>query len=75
MHKYQTTINDNAFIGSNVTLIAPVEIGKDAYIAAGSTITTNTPENKLIIARCKQTSVDDWVRPDQREDKERGNCG
>lgn len=52
--KHQTVIDDNAFIGSNTTLIAPVEIGSDSLVAAGSTITDNVPANYLAIARQRQ---------------------
>ncbi len=52
--KYRTTIGNQAFIGSDVQFIAPVRIGKKAYIAAGSTITENVPSGKLAIARSRQ---------------------
>lgn len=54
--KHKTIIGDNAFIGCNSNLIAPVEIGKDAYIAAGSTINQDVPEGALAIARERQTN-------------------
>lgn len=60
-YKYRTTINDGAFIGCNSNLIAPVTVGKNAYIAAGSTITASVPENALAIAREKQTVKENWV--------------
>lgn len=60
-HKYQTTIEDGAFIGCNSNLIAPVTIGENAYIAAGSTITEDTPAESLSIARSRQTIKDDYV--------------
>ena len=59
--KYRTTIEDGAFIGSNANLVAPVTIGKNAYVAAGSTITDDVDENALAIARCKQTQKDGWA--------------
>ncbi len=60
IHKHQTIIKDNAFVGCNSALIAPVEIGENAYIAAGSTITANAPPNQLTIARTKQRSIERW---------------
>ncbi len=54
--KHVTEIEDGAFIGSNVNLIAPVKIGKSAYVVAGSTITHDVPENDLAIARERQTN-------------------
>ena len=59
--KHKTIISDNAFIGSNSNLVAPIEIGKEAYIAAGSTITENVPEGALAIARERQTIKEGWV--------------
>ncbi len=59
--KYRTTIEDGAFIGCNVNLVAPVTVKKNAYIAAGSTITHEVPENALAIARERQTNKEDWV--------------
>ncbi|MDR0956783.1 MAG: bifunctional UDP-N-acetylglucosamine diphosphorylase/glucosamine-1-phosphate N-acetyltransferase GlmU [Endomicrobium sp.] len=54
VNKYRTIIGENAFIGSNVNFVAPVEIGREALIAAGSTITCDVPSKKLAIARAKQ---------------------
>ncbi|ABR30037.1 bifunctional N-acetylglucosamine-1-phosphate uridyltransferase/glucosamine-1-phosphate acetyltransferase [Thermosipho melanesiensis] len=59
--KHPTYIEDNAFIGSNNSLVAPVKIGKNAITAAGSTITNNVPENSLAIARQKQINKENWV--------------
>lgn len=53
-NKYKTVIGDNAFIGSNVNFIAPVNIGNEVLIAAGSTITEDVPDNTLAIARQRQ---------------------
>jgi len=55
-NKSKTEIGDNAFIGSNVNLIAPVKIGSGAYVVAGSTITSNVPDNDLAIARERQVN-------------------
>ena len=63
MNKSTTTIGDGAFIGSNSSLVAPVTIGKDATIGAGSVITRNAPEGKLTIARGTQSTIDGWRRP------------
>ena len=62
-NKSVTTIGDGAFIGSNSSLVAPVTIGRDATIAAGSVITSNAPEGKLTIARGRQQSIEGWQRP------------
>lgn len=55
-HKFRTTIKDGAFIGSNVNLIAPVSIGKNALLAAGSTITGDVPDGDMGIARSRQSN-------------------
>ena len=59
--KSRCKIGDGAFIGCNTNLIAPVEVGEKAYIAAGSTITDNIPENALSIARARQVNKEGWV--------------
>ncbi len=55
VNKYKTVIEDNAFIGSNVNLIAPIKIGSNALLAAGSTFNQDVPANALAIARSRQT--------------------
>ncbi len=60
-NKYKTKIGDNAFIGCNCNLIAPVEVGNNAYLAAGSTITDNVPDGALAIARERQVNKEGWV--------------
>lgn len=59
--KHRTVIGNNAFIGCNANLIAPVRIGKDSYVAAGSTITQDVPEGALGIARERQVNKEGWV--------------
>ena len=59
--KYRTTIGDNAFIGCNTNLVAPVTVGEGAYTAAGSTITDDIPAMALAIARARQTNKKDWA--------------
>ncbi len=66
VNKSLTRIQDGAFIGSNSSLVAPVNIGKDATIGAGSVITRNAPEGELTIARGRQQSVPDWKRPTKK---------
>jgi bifunctional UDP-N-acetylglucosamine pyrophosphorylase/glucosamine-1-phosphate N-acetyltransferase len=60
--KHHTFIGDNAFIGCNANLVAPVEIGAGAYVAAGSTVTHNVPADALAIARARQENKPEWVR-------------
>ena len=67
VNKFKTIIGDNAFIGSDTQLIAPVTVGDGATIGAGSTITKDTPENQLTLSRAKQISVSSWQRPVKKE--------
>lgn len=60
--KHQTIIEDEVFVGSDTQLVAPVKVGKSAYIAAGSTITEDVPSESLAIARSRQTNIEDWVK-------------
>ena len=60
-NKMRCKVGDGAFIGCNTNLIAPVEVGEKAYIAAGSTITDNIPEDALAIARARQVIKENWV--------------
>jgi bifunctional UDP-N-acetylglucosamine pyrophosphorylase / glucosamine-1-phosphate N-acetyltransferase len=58
--KHRTVIEDDCFIGSDATLVAPVTIARGSYIGAGSTITKSTPEGQLTLARAKQQSLPHW---------------
>lgn len=58
--KFRTTIEDDAFIGCNTNLIAPVTVEKGSYIAAGSTITKDVPEDSLAVARARQQNLKGW---------------
>jgi bifunctional UDP-N-acetylglucosamine pyrophosphorylase/glucosamine-1-phosphate N-acetyltransferase len=66
VNKSTTTIGDGAFIGSNSALVAPVSIGKDATIGAGSVITHDAPEGQLTVARGRQSSIPAWKRPTRK---------
>jgi bifunctional UDP-N-acetylglucosamine pyrophosphorylase/glucosamine-1-phosphate N-acetyltransferase len=60
-NKYRTTVGDGAFIGCNTNLVSPVHVGDGAYIAAGSTVTEDVPEDALGIARARQTNIEGWA--------------
>lgn len=62
-NKHRTIIEDDAFIGSDTQLVAPVRVGKGATIGAGSTITRDTPEGELTLSRSKQFTIAGWKRP------------
>ena len=59
--KFRTTIGDNAFVGCNSNLVAPVTVGDGAYIGAGSTITKDVPAGELAIARAHQKNIQGWA--------------
>jgi bifunctional UDP-N-acetylglucosamine pyrophosphorylase/glucosamine-1-phosphate N-acetyltransferase len=60
--KHQTIVEDNVFIGSGSELVAPVRVGKNAYVAAGSTITAEVAPESLAIARARQSNRENWVK-------------
>ena len=62
-NKHKTVIKDGAFIGSDTQLVAPVTVGKNATIGAGSTITRDTEDNELTLSRTQQKTVKGWKRP------------
>jgi bifunctional UDP-N-acetylglucosamine pyrophosphorylase/glucosamine-1-phosphate N-acetyltransferase len=62
-NKHRTVIEDEAFIGSDSQLVAPVTVGRGATIGAGSTVTKDAPANALTVSRAKQVSISNWVRP------------
>jgi bifunctional UDP-N-acetylglucosamine pyrophosphorylase/glucosamine-1-phosphate N-acetyltransferase len=70
-NKWPTVIEDGAFIGSGSMLVAPVRIGADATIGAGSTVTESAAEGKLTLARATQTTVPNWTRPGKLADDEK----
>ena len=61
--KHRTLIEDDSFIGSDTTLVAPVTIAKGSYIGAGSTISRSTPAGQLTLSRARQVSVPGWKPP------------
>jgi bifunctional UDP-N-acetylglucosamine pyrophosphorylase/glucosamine-1-phosphate N-acetyltransferase len=66
INKFTTTIEDGAFIGSNSALVAPVTIGSNATIGAGSVIGRDAPADKLTISRVRQQTLEGWKRPKKR---------
>lgn len=66
-NKFRTVIEDDAFIGSDSQLVAPVTVGRGATIGAGSTITRDAPANQLTVSRPRQTSVPGWKRPVKKQ--------
>ncbi|HAS74146.1 MAG TPA: bifunctional UDP-N-acetylglucosamine diphosphorylase/glucosamine-1-phosphate N-acetyltransferase GlmU, partial [Clostridiales bacterium UBA8960] len=67
LNKHLTEVDDEAFVGCNTNLIAPVKVGKKAYVAAGSTITEDVPEGALAIARERQVNKTEWSNKYQKD--------
>ncbi|MEJ5253430.1 MAG: bifunctional UDP-N-acetylglucosamine diphosphorylase/glucosamine-1-phosphate N-acetyltransferase GlmU [Armatimonadota bacterium] len=70
--KHRTVIGKGCFIGSHATLIAPVEIGDGAYVAAASPITSNVPPDSLAIARCRQEVKEGWAKRRREQSSSEG---
>ncbi len=62
-NKFRTIIEDDAFIGSDTQLVAPVRVGKGATLGAGTTLTKDAPEGKLTVSRARQVTIENWKRP------------
>ena len=60
--KHKTVIDDGAFIGSNTALVAPVRVGKNSYVAAGSTVTKDVPDGDLALGRGRQVNKTGWTK-------------
>jgi len=69
VNKHTTRIGDGVFIGTNSTLVAPIEIDDGAFVAAGSSVTSRVETGDLAVGRAKQRNIKGWTRPDQRGDK------
>ncbi|MCZ6828748.1 MAG: bifunctional UDP-N-acetylglucosamine diphosphorylase/glucosamine-1-phosphate N-acetyltransferase GlmU [Gammaproteobacteria bacterium] len=67
-HKHKTRIGDKVFIGSNSTLVAPVEIASNGFVAAGSTITKKVAQDELAVSRTRQRNIVGWQRPQKEVD-------
>jgi bifunctional UDP-N-acetylglucosamine pyrophosphorylase/glucosamine-1-phosphate N-acetyltransferase len=68
VNKYVTEIGDGVFVGSNSALVAPVSIGENATVGAGSVISKDIEKDQLAIARAKQRNLDGWQRPTKKQD-------
>ncbi len=73
VHKHQTTIGDRVFVGSDSTLVAPLTLAAGVYVAAGSCITEDVPEDSLALGRSRQVTKPGWVKLQRQKADE--NCG
>ena len=67
--KHLTTIHDGVFIGSDTQLVAPVSVGRGAFVGAGSTITEDVPPKALAISRAVQKNIKGWAKKRKLKDK------
>ena len=66
-NKHRTIIGDRASTGSNSVLVAPVKVGDESTIGAGSVISKDAPEGKLTLTRAKQLTIEGWQRPKKKK--------
>jgi bifunctional UDP-N-acetylglucosamine pyrophosphorylase/glucosamine-1-phosphate N-acetyltransferase len=74
VNKHQTVLGDNVFIGSDSQLVAPVKVGKGAYVGAGTTVTQDIPEMSLALSRSPQVVKEGWVQKRQEKLQAAGNA-
>ena len=66
-NKHKTVIEDDVFIGTNCELVAPVKVGSGATVGAGTTLTKDVPAGSLTVSGAKQTTINDWKRPEKEK--------
>lgn len=66
VNKYKTTIGSHAFVGSNSTLVAPVDVEDGAFVGAGSVLTKTAPKDKLTVGRARQVTIEKWKKPEKK---------
>ena len=69
VNKHATTIGDGVFVGTNSTLVAPIQIDQGAFVAAGSTLTKQVDANQLAVGRSRQRNIDGWSPPKKSDDQ------
>lgn len=67
VNKYKTLMGNGVFVGSNSTLVAPLQIADGGFIAAGSTVTGDVAENQLAVGRARQRNIDGWKKPTKKD--------
>ena len=69
-NKHRTIIEDGAFIGSNTALVAPIRVGRNAVVGAGSTLSKDAPADALTVSRGRQTTIEGWQRPKKQKSED-----
>jgi len=69
VNKHRTHIGDGAFIGTNSTLVAPINIAAKAFVAAGSALTKDVEKDQLAVGRSRQRNIDGWSAPSNSSEK------
>jgi len=69
VNKHKTIIEDGVFVGSDSTLVAPIRLGRGAYVAAGSSITNDVPSDALALGRARQITKEGWAREKREAQK------
>ena len=71
VNKHKTTIGNDVFVGTNTTLVAPIELADDTFVAAGSTLTSKVEPGSLAVGRARQRNIPGWKRPTKKDQPER----
>ena len=71
VNKHKTVIDDGAFVGSDSTLVAPVKVGRGAYVGAASCITEDVPDDALAVGRGRQMNKEGWAKAKREERKKK----
>ena len=66
VNKHRTELGENVFVGSNSTLVAPINIEDNGFVAAGTTVTSKVGKSELAVGRAKQRNITGWTRPTKR---------
>ena len=70
VNKHKTEIGSGVFVGSNSTLVAPLQIGEQGFVAAGSTVTKTVGKEELAVSRARQRNIEGWQRPGKQQSED-----
>jgi bifunctional UDP-N-acetylglucosamine pyrophosphorylase/glucosamine-1-phosphate N-acetyltransferase len=69
VNKHHTTLGDRVFVGSNCVLIAPISLGDDVFVAAGSSVSKSVPKENLTVGRSAQRNIEGWKTPKKKNSR------